>query len=335
MRRWVKASVKPVAAAVLRLQVSMPFRSPAEEGRRPGRSCRLDDPRRFDQRRRDRGGADLQRLQHSRRIAPKAVIALRDMGERVSLHRVGQPGGVDDQLFQIVPAAAGRDRLVQRGVVAPRRQQRGAEGEEGAQGVLHGRLGVHDPGVAQALRIAPGLADDPVVCFDDGVRDGEAPLHHADRENGEAAITGNILQPVREIALALSAQPSNPMGRNPGQAIGIEADRLQELQPIQQAVHIGRVLARLEPAQPDEPAHLPVHRLAQQRVEPGAHVLVKTIGDAGFNRVYRNKGTPGPIELSLIPDAHDGLSAGAELAGNGRDRLSVLDFVAHDLLLIG
>ena len=66
-------------------------------------------------------------------------------------HRVGEACGAGDQLFQIVPAAACRDCLVQRDIVAPRRQQRGAEGEKGPQCVLHSRLGVHDPSIAQPL----------------------------------------------------------------------------------------------------------------------------------------------------------------------------------------
>lgn len=77
------------------------------------------------------------------------------------------------------------------------------------------------------------------------------------------AVTGYILQPVREVALTPTAKLGNSMGCNVGQAIGIYAYLLQAFQPLQQTVHIGRIITDLEPARPDEPAHSSLYRIRQ------------------------------------------------------------------------
>ena len=149
--------------------------------------------------------------------------------------------------------------------------------------------------------------------LDDGVRDGGTPRHCANRENGEAAIAGDVLQPVREIALALTAQPGDPMRRNPAEATGIEANGLQKFQPVEQAVHVGGILACLEAAQPDEPAHLLVHRLGQEAVEPGAQIIAKTIGDTGFDPAFRRDQGIGAEPLDARYARQDGLCPAAFL----------------------
>ena len=49
-------------------------------------------------------------------------------------------------------------------------------------------------------------ANDPVMGFHDGVRNGRTPLHDTDRHDGQAAVTGDIEEPVGEVPLTLAAQ---------------------------------------------------------------------------------------------------------------------------------
>lgn len=59
-----------------------------------------------------------------------------------------------------------------------------------------------------------------------------------------------------------------------------------------------------------------------------------SVGYGSRNWVHPNKGTQSPTGLRVISDAHDGLPAGFELACDGRDCLSVLQFFLHFSLLI-
>ena len=72
------------------------------------------------------------------------------------------------------------------------------------------------------------------------------------------AITGNVAQPVCQVALPLAAKTGNAMRRNGLQQVGGKVEALQEFQATEQAIDVGRVPAHLKLAQPDEPAHAAV-----------------------------------------------------------------------------
>src|SRR3546814_9671073 len=55
---------------------------------------------------------------------------------------------------------------------------------------------------------------------------------------------------------------------NTGKYTIIEVHRAQELEPVEQPVRRGGVIARLNPAQPDEAADRPRQHLGSQSVEP-------------------------------------------------------------------
>ncbi|UFF53348.1 hypothetical protein [Pseudosulfitobacter pseudonitzschiae] len=60
---------------------------------------------------------------------------------------------------------------------------------EGLQGVLQRQFGIVHPGVTSRFRLAPGLADDPVMGLDHGVSNGAAPFQSTNRKDGETAVT--------------------------------------------------------------------------------------------------------------------------------------------------
>lgn len=84
------------------------------------------------------------------------------------------------------------------------------------------------------------------------------PFHGANGEDCQSPITGNIAQIIQEIPFALPAKPGNAMRWNAIKGSSCKPETLQELQPVQQAVRVRRVLANLELAQPDEPADPPI-----------------------------------------------------------------------------
>ena len=84
------------------------------------------------------------------------------------------------------------------------------------------------------------------------------PFNGANSEDRPSSITGNIAQIIREIPFTLPAKPGNAMQWNAIKGSGCKPETLQELQPVQQAVRVRRVLANLKLAQPDEPADPPI-----------------------------------------------------------------------------
>ena len=175
-------------------------------------------------------------------------------------------------------------------------QQGGAEGGEGVQGVLQRRFGIVHPGVTSRFRLAPRLADDPVMGLDNGVGNGTAPFQRADRKNGEAAVTRDIPQIAREVSLALPAQARNPVRRHVSQNAPVQFQGLQVFQAVQKAVHISRVPPDLELTQPDEARDRAARIFGQKGIEPRSHVIVQLTGDPDidppFSRDKRIRAKP-------------------------------------------
>lgn len=64
---------------------------------------------------------------------------------------------------------------------------------------------------------------------------------------------------------------------NTGKYTIIEVHRAQELEPVEQPVRRGGVVARLNPAQPDEAADRPRQHLGSQSVEPITSQAAKSL----------------------------------------------------------
>jgi len=185
---------EPMAVTFLSVQMAVPFRASSEEANRPclGLLIVCDQHSRLQQGGRCTRRLDVKNAQHARGIAPEPVIALANVGQRVSGHRVRQLGGGGDQPFEPIPTAGNLRRVIQGGPITLGIQQGRPEGFEGAQGVLYRCLCVGDLGVTKLLRTLPGLADDAVMGLDHRVGDRSAPLDGTNRENGQAAITADV-----------------------------------------------------------------------------------------------------------------------------------------------
>jgi len=171
-------------------------------------------------------------------------------------------------------------------------QQGGTEGGEGLQGVLQRRSGIVHPGVTSRFRLAPRLADDPVMGLDDNVGNGAAPFQRTDRKYGEAAIARDISQIASEVSLALSAKAGNTVRWHIRQNVPVQFQSLQVFQAVQQAVHIGRVSPNLELTQPHEPRDRAARIFGQQGIEPRSHVIAQPTGDPPFSRDKRIRANP-------------------------------------------
>ena len=132
--------------------------------------------------------------------------------------------------------------------------------------------------------------------LDDSVGNGAAPFQRADRKDGEAVITGNIPQITREVSLALSAQARNPVQWHIRQNAPVQSQGLQVFQPVQQAVHVGRVPPDLELTQPDKPRDRAARIFGQKGIEPRSHVIAQPTGNPGidppFSRDKRIRAKP-------------------------------------------
>ena len=212
------------------------------------------------------GSLDLERAQHARRITAEPGPALNNVRQGIGGHRVAQLRSRSDNAFELLPAAGSRDGLFQRRAVPFCLEQRRSKGPEGGQSIAQYCPRILNARIAAPLRTPEGLADDPVMGLDYGIGDSAAPLHSTDGTDSETAITRNVAQPVGEVALPLAAKTGNAMRRNGLQQIGGKIEALQEFQAIEKAVNVSRVLAHLEPAQPDEPAHAAVDFLGKQPV---------------------------------------------------------------------
>ena len=121
-----------------------------------------------------------------------------------------------------------------------------------------------------------------------GVGKGAAPFQYADGKDGETAITGNVSQIAREVSLSLPAKSGNPVRRHPSQNRLGQPKALQEFQPIQKTVHVGRVLPGLELTQPDKPRDRSASVFRQQGIEAGPHGIVQPLRDPGLDPPLRS-----------------------------------------------
>lgn len=226
---------------LLRIQMAMPFRAATQEANRPrlGLLIVCDQRAGVQQRRRDTRRLDIQQAQHARGIAPEPMIALANMRQGVSGHRVRQLGGGGNQPFEPLPPTGQLCRLIQGCAIASGVQQSGSEGFESAQGILHRGLGVSDLGIAELLCALPCLAHDPVVRLDHRIGKRRTPCDRADRDDGQAAITADVAQSIGKVAFALTLETGHPMGWNTREDVRRQVQILQEFQPIEQAGDVG------------------------------------------------------------------------------------------------
>ena len=82
-----------------------------------------------------------------------------------------------------------------------------------------------------------------------------------DRENREATVVRELAEPVGEVAFLLPAQPRDSMRRDIVEEAFRNIEAPEVLAAVQQPVGVGRIAARLELPEPDEPRHASVDRL--------------------------------------------------------------------------
>ncbi len=89
------------------------------------------------------------------------------------------------------------------------------------------------------------------------------PFNGTNDEYCQPPVAGNVAQTIGEIAFALSSKAGDPMRQNTIKGGGRKPKALQELQPVQQAVHVSRVLSHFKLSKPDKPAGPPFDILGQ------------------------------------------------------------------------
>ena len=122
--------------------------------------------------------------------------------------------------------------------------------------------------------------------FHHGVGHGGLPFHGAGGEDGQSPIIRDVAQIVGEIALPLPTKAGDPMRWDAIKSGRGKPKALQKLQSIQHTVHISRVLAHLELAQPNEPADATFHGFGQQCIEFSPHCDIKAFCDAGLDPAF-------------------------------------------------
>jgi hypothetical protein len=117
------------------------------------------------------------------------------------------------------------------------------------------------------------------MAFDHGIGNGTAPFQSADREDGKAAVAGDIPQISGEVTFTLPSEARDTVGRHTRQDGSVHGHGLQEFQPAEQPVHVGRVLAHLKLAQPDKAGDRTVRHFRQQGVKSTAHLIIQPVGN--------------------------------------------------------
>lgn len=314
----------------LRPQLTPPFGMWAQEivGRRE-RVFGGDGDHRVQQGSRDRRGLEMEAAQHTRGIATEAVIPLIDMRQRIIAKRVRQNPGRRDEAGEMVPSRRTRDRILQRRAVAMRFDERLAERGEAVQRRCDPASRFRGTCVMQLFCLAPGAPDDPVMRLDHRIRSRGGPLDDADSEDGATPVGAEITQAIGEVTFALSAQPGDAMRRDVAEQAGIEVHRTQELKPVEQSVCRGGIVARLDPAQPDEAADCPRQHFGRQPVEPGAGDKIKArcdaLLDAAFGRDERIR-AQALDRRDRRQDGHGIAAAGDEAPGEIVVRVCLLGF---------
>ena len=228
----------------------------------------------------NRGGLDIERPQHARRVASKAPVSLRHVGQRIVRHRIGQARSHSHQVLQPVPAQFSRNGLFEPGGLMPGFEQCLAEIGEGSQGPADGCPGVVDAGIAEFFGLPPGPADDTVMGLDEGVRKTRLPFHGAHRQDGQPSAVEHLAQAVREVPFPLPPQAGNAVGGYALDDLLGETETLQKPQSVQQAPGDGGIVARLGLPQPDEARHAVVQCFRKQPVESRPCRGVETARDS-------------------------------------------------------
>src|SRR3546814_19944446 len=107
------------------------------------------------------------------------------------------------------------------------------------------------------LRVAPGAANDPVMCFDHRIRSRRGPFNDADRHDRAAPHGPAVTQAIGEVALTRPPYPGDPMPWTTGNYTIIGVLSAQELAPGQQPVRLDPRHDHTDPAPPKKPAYTP------------------------------------------------------------------------------
>ena len=167
-----------------------------------------------------------------------------------------------------------------------------------------------------------GTVRDPVVGLHHRVGEKHLPLEGADRENREATVVRELAEPVGEVAFPLPAQPRDPMRGDIVEEAFRNIEAPEVLAAVQQPVGVGRIAARLELPEPDEPRHASVDRLFEQMLKVAPKPGRDPLGDAGFDLAFRVDQRVGAEPLDRRRGRQDGSRA-----------MTGLDEPAHQILV--
>jgi hypothetical protein len=166
-------------------------------------------------------------------------------------------------------------------------QQGRPEGRKGLQCVLQCGFGVVRAGVTAGFGLAPSLADNTIMGINHRIGKDTAPFEGADREDGQAAVARDIPQIPGEVALPLTTKTGNAVRWHICQNALVQCNAPQEFQPVEQAVHIGRVLAHLKLAQPDKATDGTSRVVGQKGIKPVACDTIQKVRNPGINPPFR------------------------------------------------
>ena len=148
------------------------------------------------------------------------------------------------------------------------------------------------------------------------------PEEFLDRENREATVVRELAEPVGEVAIPLPAQPRDSMRRDIVEEAFRNIEAPEVLAAVQQPVGVGRIAARLELPEPDEPRHAGVDRLFEQMLKVAPKPGRDPLGDAGFDLAFRVDQRVGAEPLDRRRGRQDGSRA-----------MTGLDEPAHQILV--
>ena len=301
----------PKAVIGLGAQQPAPLRIRPQESGRPRRGVAAQDVDGFQQGLGHGRRLDVQRAQHSRRVATETTVACQHMVQRVRRGLVRECSSHGDKVSETLPSGTVRDHRVERFACVPRADQcRPQFGERPERLVDRGRF-VPELRFAGTCGFAIRSADDPVVGLHHRVGEKHLPLDGADRENCEATVFREFAQPVGEVAFPLPAQPRDPMRGDIVEEALRKIEAPQMLEAVQQPVGGGGISARLELPEPDEPRHASVDRFVEQMLKVVPKRRRHPLGDAGFDPAFRVDQRVGAKPLDRRRGRQDGSRAPA------------------------
>jgi hypothetical protein len=113
------------------------------------------------------------------------------------------------------------------------------------------------------------------------------PFRDADSQDCQASTIRELPQAIGKITLALASESRDAMRRDVIEKAIPQVDALQEFQPVQQPIRLGRVVARLKLSKPYEPGEAIVNHLVKQSCESLACGAIKAIGYSVFDPAFR------------------------------------------------